>query len=178
MLKSALFAFALATHGAASSPEVPEMKIGARAPAPTPRPVMAPNCFDNVEGANGSVVRRYRGDRRCVQLSAPREYQGIYRNDFEGSAFFAGVTSLRAVPTLRVENQTWLNRSELLQTPAPCSPETRFQSGHSYRVRFIGRHSVVPGQGLRGYGHLGVFGNLIIVDRFLAIEDLGLRRRP
>jgi hypothetical protein len=168
VLSGALLAFAIATYGAAS---------GATVRTAAPPNGHVPNCFDTQTMADGAVTRRYRGDRRCVSTSEPREYAGIYRNDFEGSVFFAGATDHRAVPALRIEDQTWLNRTELLEVPAPCSPPTRFRIGHSYRIRFIGRHSRIPRQrGAEGYGHLGVFGNLIIVDRFLAIEDLGLRR--
>lgn len=49
------------------------------------------------ETHNGIKVRVYKGDRICVDLAPATEMEGVWVNDFEGSAFYEGARSIADV---------------------------------------------------------------------------------
>jgi len=53
-------------------------------------------CWAN-ESRNGINVRVYKGHRNCVDLAPATEMDGVWVNEFEGSAFYEGARSIADV---------------------------------------------------------------------------------
>ena len=84
-----------------------------------------PDPCQRVEMHGGAKVIVGLGDRVCVDLQPPRTYEGIWVNDFEGQAFVAGASELRAFDPRR--RYPWFN------TEDPLKPfERPGFTGHGY----------------------------------------------
>lgn len=107
---------------------------------------------------------------RCVKFDPPRRFQGLWRNDFEGTQFCpAPARECSYVSTERRKQPLiWLDFSFRLPDPA----EGPF--GGLYSVDFIGRTSAYGG----AYGHFGMFDEQVIVDRLISIQELEPPPKP
>ena len=104
-----------------------------------------------------------------------RVIEGVWLDDFEGQVFYEGARTLADV---RHPATAWIETD--------FSPAVRDRwhlagplCGHAYRVRFVGSFAVRQPTGpmlLGGYGHMGAFENLVVVDRLLVVTDLGDRQ--
>ncbi len=126
-------------------------------------------CFRD-ETQNGIKFQVYLGDRVCVRFDPPRVIQGVWINNFEGSGFMEGAHSLNDAN--RSTDSVWLTIDEKSETPPelPRAPNYR-----AYRIRFVGRtaHDMHRQPCRDGYGHLGCWAGLVLVDHVITAVDLG-----
>lgn len=111
-------------------------------------------------------VTAYVGDRKCLAFEPAREMTGIWINQFEGSVFRENAKIMAEANVSRYNS--WLEIDDESQLPDGFKPA----NGHGYRLRFIGR---IPKAGQSSeYGHFGVWKRMVLVDRVIDWEDLGL----
>ncbi len=114
-----------------------------------PFPCAYTKMYDGVE-----VIESVETDK-CVQMTQPQRWSGLWRNEFEGSQFCPRAAmrcSYESTPS-----RIWLHWDEREQP-----------DGALYAVEFIGRRTRYPGM----YGHLGGSEHEIIVDRMISIRQL------
>jgi hypothetical protein len=88
---------------------------------------------------------------RCFKMTEQRRWRGLWRDEFEGSAFCPDPA----------EACTNVRKGGIWLTGAPGNA-----NGKLYRVEFVGRRTLYPGP----HGHLGMFKHEMIVDRMISIE--------
>lgn len=120
---------------------------------------------------NGIKVRAYKGDRICVDLAPATEMEGVWVNDFEGSAFYEGARSIADVKGR--ESTVWFTIDQ--ETVLP--PGFTRHYGLAYRVKMVGRKARdMNREPLGGYGHMGMSRGLVVVDRIVRVDLLGPAR--
>jgi hypothetical protein len=92
--------------------------------------------------------------------------RGIWISEFEGSAFYPGMTDpqealRRHVSKVGPDEAAWLE----LRTPSPLLPEQR-RPLHIVALEFIGRRTRYDG----AFGHMGFYGRSVIVDRIISAK--------
>lgn len=95
---------------------------------------------------------------KCVRMSSPKRFRGLWRADFEGSQFCE-----EPAPTCEFTRDgatAWLS-----------GKTEDHEDGELYRVEFVGRKTIDAGT----YGHFGMYAHEIIVDRMLSRKRL---KRP
>lgn len=115
-------------------------------------------------------IIHYDHSPNCVRFDPPREYDGIWLYEFEGSTF---LEHAKVVPKKRPpwHSAPWLDYDPVKIDPKP--EYNRDDSGqgcfpiHAFAIRFIGRRDP------NGGGHLGSWNSNIIVDRVLSAKPLG-----
>lgn len=90
---------------------------------------------------------------QCVRMEPPKEWRGLWRNDFEGSQFCATPASTCDFDS--EADRVWL-------TSGPMHGKR----GGLYEVRFVGRRTMFRGI----YGHMGMSDYEIIVDRPISVR--------
>jgi hypothetical protein len=117
---------------------------------------------------DGEVKRAY---EHCYRFEKQRRWSGIIvQNDYYESAFYPGRAGFASEPPHssryavaglppRHECQSALCRPLDGDAPDEDRPPPK-----AFAVEFIGRRTAVEGR----YGHMGIFGHQIIVDRLLA----------
>jgi hypothetical protein len=115
---------------------------------------------------------------QCFKMDALVEMKGVWIDAFEGSAFYPGRTT-RPLPEPSFgppghfnhaaferyrRKQIWLDVSRV-QLPRDYKHR---REGNAVLIDFIGRKTSYTGS----YGHLGMFGNEIIVDRVISSRRL------
>jgi hypothetical protein len=98
---------------------------------------------------------------RCFEFEPAKLWKGIWVNQMEGSQFCPDPAP-DSCPTKDVSyaNDIWLKFGS--------NPPVELGRGGLYQVEFIGRKS--DGKGT--FGHFGMFGNEIIVDRLISIKEV------
>jgi hypothetical protein len=133
-------------------------KIRAAAPGITDR------CLDAIR--YGGIEAMGNRVEQCFQMTSQKRWRGLWRDNFEGSTFCA--EPARDCPIANPGASTWLTPPDNLEIPG------KVEMGGLYQVEFLGRRTLYPG----GYGHMGVFGQEMVVDRFISIrvqKDVGSR---
>jgi hypothetical protein len=92
---------------------------------------------------------------RCVKMSAPNRWQGIWLDEFEGSRFCPKPARICAFNT--VGDRIWLDIGK-----------RKARLGGVYVVDFVGRKTLFKGP----YGHMGLSDHEIIVDRVISIRTI------
>ncbi len=109
-------------------------------------------------------------DRSAIRYTDEREWDGVWINDFEGSEFIEGATSLAGLR--RKVARAWFDdrdRAAFNDTGFVPGP-----FGKVYRIRFTGRRSIDAPPGSRcAFGHMGMSTATIIATRITAMEPLG-----
>ncbi|MBI1682519.1 hypothetical protein [Caulobacter hibisci] len=147
---------------------VAAMFLQASSPPPPPSPPES-HCFVR-EQTNGHVFVRYLGDRACVDFAPARTISGVWIDQFEGSSFYEGATSLSDIAGRK--HTTWLTLDA--QTELPAGFVRKRPTARAYRLTFVGRNARdMDRLPLEGYGHFGVSPGLVLVDRLTVWEDLG-----
>ncbi|MGK6355469.1 hypothetical protein ACMGDH_09585 [Sphingomonas sp. DT-207] len=109
-------------------------------------------------------------DRQCVDFAAPREFTGIWIDEFEGSRFVEGVRDTSALPGFDQGKRVWLEIDDESRMPKAWRREP---SQQLYRVRFLGRASRDQDRPeAMGYGHLGMSHGLVLVDEMHEMTPL------
>lgn len=146
--------------------------VGARTlPSPKPSPILAKRCY--VQTLNhGLSERLYIGDRLCVKFGPSKVMIGVWVNDFEGSDFYPDVRSLRETRPRSVH--PWLTLDAQSKVPTKWKP----QIGHAYLISFIGRAALekrpTADTEANGYGHMGEWVDLVLVDYLQSAIDLSV----
>jgi hypothetical protein len=111
----------------------------------------------------------YKGDRACVALAPSSQFEGLWVDAFEGSAFYVDALSVDELG--KRKDAVWLTIDGKSRVPAWFKP---VMNRHVYRLRFLGRAARDMNRPpLEGYGHLGMSPGLILVDDMLQMRDLG-----
>ncbi len=106
------------------------------------------------------------------RVAPPREYVGIYLDEFEGQRFFEGARSLKEVDRRGADN-VWMEIN-IVALGAAFGIKRR-EPWTAYLVRFDGRKRSRSIAGVHpcGYGHMGASNAEISVDRMLSVQTLG-----
>lgn len=112
---------------------------------------------------------------QCNKMEEPRRYRGIWTNEFEGSAFVLEGTTppkwprpYRNTPEWRAQADRAIAASIWLDV-GPAEFGGRYPRGaRKLLIEFVGRKTMYTGH----YGHFGMFGNEIIVDRVISLKRL------
>jgi hypothetical protein len=126
-----------------------------------------PRCY-TAATSGGIPIKAYVGDRACHAFKPPERMDGIWLNEFEGSRFFREASTLPEI-NARTED-VWMEIDEQTQLPAGLDA---LGDGHAYRVAIIGREAKRARRPPKGYGHMGAFTGLVVVDRIVSATDLG-----
>ncbi|AHE56318.1 hypothetical protein [Sphingomonas sanxanigenens] len=138
-----------------------------QAAAPPPQAPKEARCFVK-EKQGAYTIHTYIGARACEAFDPPREIAGVWVNQFEGSSFHEGATSLADLEGR--PHRVWLSMDKDSVLPVDFKP----QRSHVYRLRFVGRTATdMNRKPLEGYGHFGVSPGMVLVDRLVGWEDLG-----
>jgi len=103
--------------------------------------------------------------------------QGIWQDEFEGSAFFEGALTAESVKR-EIERRSKLNynTNEWLDWLGPATglPAAKSSNSRMIRIDFIGRRTAYPGR----YGHFGMSRTLVLVDRVISAEVIYEAKGP
>jgi hypothetical protein len=96
----------------------------------------------------------------CYRMTKPIRWQGLWRNDFEGSRFcpFPAKQCAFGTPGERI----WLS----MRAGSVTMKNERF--GGLYEVDFVGRRTAVKGL----HGHMGGSDHELIVDRLISMKQV------
>jgi hypothetical protein len=115
-------------------------------------------------------------DERCYRFGEPRRWSGIIvHSDYFENSFYPGRAGLMANPPQNVRFAVvGAPLKRRCQSPL-CRPWdddllTTRRKPMAFYVEFIGRRTAVQGT----YGHMGIFGHKIIVDRLQAERPINL----
>lgn len=126
----------------------------------TALPGMTKECRNKMQyGGIGAIPQ---DTDECYRMSLPRRWQGLWRNAFESYVFCeTPATRCRIEPDADPQPAyTWIEFKD------PIDPRAKQAAEGLYRIDFIGRRTVVPGN----YGHFGLARHGIVVDRLLFID--------
>jgi hypothetical protein len=112
---------------------------------------------------------------QCVKMEEPRRYRGVWIDAFEGQQFIADGTTAPQYPRGDPRSPGWREQADrawaasIWLDVARVEPQigARYR-GRKMRIDFVGRKT----RYLRPYGHLGMSGNEIIVDRLISLQPL------
>ena len=112
---------------------------------------------------------------QCYKMDPPRRFRGIWIDAFEGQAFIPEGTTPPIWPRTDPKSPGWRQQFERAQAATIWLDVDRVHLGHDFnrggrklRIDFVGRKTTYPG----GYGHLGMSGNEIIVDRVISLKEI------
>lgn len=112
---------------------------------------------------------------QCFKMETPRRYRGVWIDEFEGQVFIPEGTTTPEWPRTHPKSPGWREQFDGAQAASiwidvgrvKISQELRKRS-HRMLIDFIGRKTMYSGS----YGHMGMSGNEIIVDRVISISAL------
>lgn len=115
---------------------------------------------------------------QCYRMTGPQHFKGVWIDAFEGSRFYPDWTRPPAVSAINFDapdarekmrrearNSIWLN---IAHVNLPHGFAHGGRDGRAVMVEFIGRQTLYPGH----YGHLGMSGHEIVVDRLIEAREL------
>ena len=113
---------------------------------------------------------------RCYVMEAPRRWSGVWTDEFENQLFVPDGTAAPervlgdpSTPGWRERAERAIAASIWLDVGKTHLRRAADARGRRMRLRFIGRRTMYPGE----YGHMGMFGNEIVVDRVISAETIG-----
>jgi hypothetical protein len=111
---------------------------------------------------------------QCYKMERPRRYRGVWVDEFEGQRFIAEGTSPPEWPRNDPKSPRWRERFEQARLATVWLDASRVtfdqkprQRGGKWFIEFLGRRTLYPG----AYGHLGMSGQEIIVDRMISLRE-------
>jgi hypothetical protein len=147
---------------------------------------VSPNPADLKEGEILTTVPNrvwnWREDPRCVRDSSasttrnyfafdpPLQMKGRASSGFERSAFYEEAAGTAKRSTQSPDSRAWLEVDQFtLGRTAPVGASHIYPT--DFDVVFIGRkaHCIEP-EASGGYGHIGAYQSLVLVDRFISIR--------
>jgi hypothetical protein len=112
---------------------------------------------------------------QCYKMQRPRRYRGIWINEFEGQQFIPEGVTLPEWPRTNPRSPGWREQFERaraasiwLSVDRAMTDDDVRRTGRRMLIEFIGRQTAYPGN----YGHMGMSGNEIIVDRVISLKVL------
>lgn len=112
---------------------------------------------------------------QCFKMEKPRRYKGIWIDEFEGQAFIPEGTAAPEWPVTDPSSPGWREQLERARAATIWLNVARVKLRHSADeggrkmfIDFIGRKTMYPGW----YGHMGMSGSEIIVDRVISLKRL------
>jgi hypothetical protein len=183
-------AFAASASAAVAQFELPDPKVYARAEdrararlrgAPCTEADVGRGCYRMGERlVRESPCSTYRDgviDRlataKCVKMTRPQRFRGIWVDYFEGQAFIPAGSTPPQWPAGTLPPAEWraqYERSRAATIWLDIDPEKVPSNWHRSQQRavidFIGRKTRYPGH----YGHMGMAGHEIVVDRILSLQ--------
>ncbi|MCB2077103.1 MAG: hypothetical protein KDE55_05315 [Novosphingobium sp.] len=128
-------------------------------------PGVSEKCIDKVRA--GGLMAYPVGVENCFEMDVPREWSGLWRNDFEGSLFCP-------VPETRCrfdEDYDSKNATIWLQVPRAGEWREKMMSlkyGGLYEITFRGRRTLNRGNFPGG----GVFDHEMVIDEIMRLEEV------
>jgi hypothetical protein len=112
---------------------------------------------------------------QCYRMEPARRHRGVWVDAFEGQAFVPEGTTPPQWPDCGARSPHCREQHERAQAAriwidvsrARLSPGYR-RGGHRWMIEFVGRKTLYPGS----YGHMGMSGHEIIVDRLISLEEV------
>jgi hypothetical protein len=110
---------------------------------------------------------------QCYRMDEPRRYRGVWIDEFEGQQFIPEGTRPPKWPDGNSRTPGWRKRLEQARLASIWLDTSRATFAKKPRVggrkwiEFVGRKTRYPGL----YGHLGMSGHEIIVDRVIALRE-------
>ncbi len=111
---------------------------------------------------------------QCYKMETPRRYRGVWVDEFEGQRFIPEGTSPPEWPRTDPKSPGWKEETERARLARIWldSSRVRFdgrprRNGARWIIEFVGRKTMYPGS----YGHFGMSGQEIIVDRVISLRE-------
>lgn len=111
---------------------------------------------------------------QCYKMEKPRRFRGIWIDEFEGQAFIPEGTKAPEWPRIYSRSPGWRKQLDRAQAATIWLDVERVKLGHDFSggrkmlIDFIGRKTAYQGS----YGHMGMSGNEIIVDRVISLKKV------
>lgn len=110
---------------------------------------------------------------QCYKMEAPRRYRGVWVDEFEGQAFIPEGTKAPKWPRGNPESPEWRKEADRaisatiwLDVERVNLDRERHRGGRKF-IEFVGRKTMYSGN----YGHMGMSGQEIIVDRVISLRE-------
>ena len=112
---------------------------------------------------------------QCFKMEKPQRYRGVYVDAFEGQEFIPEGTTEVEFPISDPDRDAWKAKFERAHAAAIWLDVSRVSVPHDPNgrsrkmlIEFVGRKTMYSGS----YGHMGMSGNEIIVDRVISVRPL------
>lgn len=125
---------------------------------------MGDSCYRRVE-RNGVVEAEFIGMEKCYRFDPPRRFHGVWRDAFEGSAFYDSLDAMPAYTAPVAADFAWL---DVEKVPAADLRMDCRRCSEVALIDFVGRKTSFRGR----YGHMGMSPNYIIVDKIISMRRL------
>jgi hypothetical protein len=129
----------------------------------------APCAYHIEPGVIGSLPTE-----QCYKMDAPRRYRGVWIDAFEGQQFIPEGTTVPEWPRGDPSSPEWKKQADraIAATIWLDVRQARLdhkwqQGGRRVFLEFVGRKTLYPGN----YGHMGMAGQEIIVDRVISQRE-------
>lgn len=126
-----------------------------------------------VDYDNGSIIHR-RTDQ-CFKMEQPRRFRGTLINEFEGQLFILEGAAPPEWPRSDRNTPGWAEKFEKARAASIWLDNSRVDLvpvrlglSNKMLIEFVGRKTKYTGR----YGHMGMSGNSIIVDRVISLKNL------
>jgi hypothetical protein len=107
-------------------------------------------------------------------MEASHHYRGVWVDEFEGQAFIPEGTTALEWPRGDVTTSEWREQFDRARAATIWLDVSRVNLGHRFRqggrkllIEFVGRKTMYLGY----YGHMGMSGHEIIVDRVISLKE-------
>ena len=111
---------------------------------------------------------------QCYKMEKARRYRGVWVDEFEGQRFIPEGTNPPEWPKTNPHSPGWKEQAERarlattwLNTSRVTVDRNSRRSGARRFIEFVGRKTMFPG----AYGHMGMSGQEVIVDRVISLRD-------
>ena len=112
---------------------------------------------------------------QCYKMDVPRRYRGVWIDAFEGQQFIPNGTKEPQWPGGDLTSPAIRKKFEQARSAMIWLDVERARLGHDFNnangrrmsIDFIGRKTLYPGW----YGHMGMSGSEIIVDRVISLRE-------
>ncbi|MDZ3833739.1 MAG: hypothetical protein U0S50_18285 [Sphingopyxis sp.] len=110
---------------------------------------------------------------QCYKMEAPRRYRGVWVDEFEGQAFIPEGAEAPVWPRSNPRSPAWRKEADRAIAATIWLHVERAHLDHEGQrsrrkfIEFVGRKTRYPGN----YGHMGMSGHWIIVDRMISLRE-------
>ena len=113
---------------------------------------------------------------QCYKMQPARRFRGVWTDAFEGQSFVPDGAPRPEWPRVAATAPGWREQFDRAQAATIWLDVDRVRLPHRYvqtgvrwvRIEFVGRQTAYSGS----YGHMGLSGNEIIVDRILSMREV------